>query len=366
MIDLVAGAALVLAGPQGRAAASSRAALAVSRALQRLERIANEYGQPGLRRFGSEGGAQRVCTRDDAETADEAELLRGPQAARSRPAIAVVLLTVAIYVLFPKIVGLEDALEQDRGRATRSGSPIALALQRRSPSPPTSRSSAASSARRSSTSPSARATRSRWPAWRRRGCSRPAAPAASCSPTGRCARRGWSGGQSVCRMIAFLVVLYSVYLLALVVFGILLRDGRAARRRAAVGSRSSRRPSPGVGDRDHAADGARCPRTSSGGSTRMTSGRFGRIASRLATAPATFAQGTRTAIAFLRHPTQRRARRRRRDRLLGGATSGSSGRASRRSTSRSRSASSSRGSSSAWSPTSSRSRPAGWGPWTPG
>ena len=36
------------------------------------------------------------------------------------------------------------------------------------------------------------ATRSPWPGWRRRGCSRPAAPAASCSPTGRCARRGCS------------------------------------------------------------------------------------------------------------------------------------------------------------------------------
>jgi uncharacterized protein (TIRG00374 family) len=34
----------------------------------------------------------------------------------------------------------------------------------------------------------------------------------------------------------------------------------------------------------------------------MTSGRFGRIAQRLATAPATFAQGSRTAIAFVRHP----------------------------------------------------------------
>ena len=32
-------------------------------------------------------------------------------------------------------------------------------------------------------------------------------------------------GQSACRMIAFLVVLYSVYLVALVVFGILLRTG---------------------------------------------------------------------------------------------------------------------------------------------
>jgi uncharacterized protein (TIRG00374 family) len=36
---------------------------------------------------------------------------------------------------------------------------------------------------------------------------------------------------------------------------------------------------------------------------RHTSGRFGAIAKRLATAPATLAQGTRTAIAFVRHPS---------------------------------------------------------------
>jgi uncharacterized protein (TIRG00374 family) len=36
---------------------------------------------------------------------------------------------------------------------------------------------------------------------------------------------------------------------------------------------------------------------------RHTSGRFGRVAKRLATAPATLAQGTRTAITFVRHPS---------------------------------------------------------------
>src|SRR5262249_50842306 len=38
-------------------------------------------------------------------------------------------------------------------------------------------------------------------------------------------RGGMERRQSVCRMVAFLVVLYSVYLMALVVFGILLRTG---------------------------------------------------------------------------------------------------------------------------------------------
>jgi len=36
---------------------------------------------------------------------------------------------------------------------------------------------------------------------------------------------------------------------------------------------------------------------------RHASGRFGRIARRLATAPATLAEGTRTAITFVRHPS---------------------------------------------------------------
>ena len=36
---------------------------------------------------------------------------------------------------------------------------------------------------------------------------------------------------------------------------------------------------------------------------RHTSGRFGKFAKRLATAPATFAQGTRTAITFVRQPS---------------------------------------------------------------
>ena len=61
--------------------------------------------------------------------------------------VAVVLLTVAIYVLFPKLVGLEDALGEDRGGRPALDRDRAR-LQRASPSAPTSRSSAASSARR--------------------------------------------------------------------------------------------------------------------------------------------------------------------------------------------------------------------------
>jgi uncharacterized protein (TIRG00374 family) len=102
-------------------------------------------------------------------------------------------------------------------------------------------------------------------------------------------------------MVAFLVVLYSVYLVALIVFGILLR----------VGVLSGEAPLSGTiipavlsgvviaivlltallpGDIERRIE-------------RHTSGRFGAFAKRLATAPATLAQGTRTAITFVHHPS---------------------------------------------------------------
>jgi uncharacterized protein (TIRG00374 family) len=114
-------------------------------------------------------------------------------------------------------------------------------------------------------------------------------------------KAGMERRQSVCRMVAFLVVLYSVYLAALVVFGVLLRTGvlsgeaplsgtvipaALAAVAIVVGLLMALVP----GDIERRIEG-------------QTSGRFGRIARRLATAPATFAEGTRTAIAFVRHPS---------------------------------------------------------------
>jgi len=115
-------------------------------------------------------------------------------------------------------------------------------------------------------------------------------------------KAGMERRQSICRMIAFLVLLYSVYMLALVVFGVLLRTGvlpgndplsmtviPAGLAGAAIVIVLLIALVPD--DFERRIEG-------------MTSGRFGRIARRLATAPATFAQGTRTAIAFVRHPEQ--------------------------------------------------------------
>jgi putative heme transporter len=113
-------------------------------------------------------------------------------------------------------------------------------------------------------------------------------------------KAGMERRQSVCRMVAFLVVLYSVYMLALVVFGILLRthvlSGEAplsgtlipavlAAVAIVIGLLLTLVP----GDVERRIE-------------RHTSGRFGKIAKRLATVPATFAEGTRTAIHFVRNP----------------------------------------------------------------
>ena len=114
-------------------------------------------------------------------------------------------------------------------------------------------------------------------------------------------KAGMERRQSVCRMVAFLVVLYSVYLAALVVFGVLLR--------ADVLSGEA----PLSGTLIPAALAALAivicllmallPDDFERRIERHTSGRFGAIARSLATAPATLAQGTRTAITFVRHPS---------------------------------------------------------------
>jgi uncharacterized protein (TIRG00374 family) len=113
-------------------------------------------------------------------------------------------------------------------------------------------------------------------------------------------KAGMERRRAICRMVAFLVVLYSVYLAALVIFGVLLRthvlSGEAplsgtlipaalAAVAIAIGLLMTLVPD----DIERRIE-------------RHTSGRFGKIAQRLATAPATFAQSVRTAITFVRQP----------------------------------------------------------------
>jgi uncharacterized protein (TIRG00374 family) len=114
-------------------------------------------------------------------------------------------------------------------------------------------------------------------------------------------KAGMERRQSVCRMVAFLVVLYSVYLAALVIFGVLLRTGVLSGEAPLTGT-----VIPAALAALAIVIGlllALLPDDIERRIERHTSGRFGRLAQRLATAPATFAVGTRTAIAFVRHPS---------------------------------------------------------------
>jgi uncharacterized protein (TIRG00374 family) len=114
-------------------------------------------------------------------------------------------------------------------------------------------------------------------------------------------KRGMERRQSVCRMVAFLVVLYSVYMLALVIFGVLLRthvlSGEAPLSGTVIPAALAALAIVIGGLM------AFVPNDFERRIERHTSGRFGKIAKRLATAPATFAQGTRTAVDFVRHPS---------------------------------------------------------------
>jgi uncharacterized protein (TIRG00374 family) len=114
-------------------------------------------------------------------------------------------------------------------------------------------------------------------------------------------KAGMERRQSACRMVAFLVLLYGVYLAALVVFGTLLRTNvlpgkspigltivPAALAAAVIAIFLLI---------------ALIPKDFERRLGRFTQGyRFGRFVRRLATAPATVASGTRTALAFVRNP----------------------------------------------------------------
>jgi uncharacterized protein (TIRG00374 family) len=114
-------------------------------------------------------------------------------------------------------------------------------------------------------------------------------------------KAGMERRLSVCRMVAFLVVLYSVYLAALVIFGVLLRTHVVSGEAPLSGTLI-----PAALAAVAILIGLLLALIPDDIERRMeghTSGRFGRIVQRLATAPATFAQGTRTALAFVRHPS---------------------------------------------------------------
>ncbi|MGI9082555.1 MAG: lysylphosphatidylglycerol synthase transmembrane domain-containing protein [Thermoleophilaceae bacterium] len=116
-------------------------------------------------------------------------------------------------------------------------------------------------------------------------------------------KAGMSQRLSGCRMVAFLVLLYSIYLLALIIFGVLLRTGvlpgddpvggtlvPAAIAAVAIAILGLVALIPG--------DFERRLREFARGYRRA------RFAARIARGPATIATGVRTAIDYLRHPSR--------------------------------------------------------------
>src|SRR4051794_36835482 len=113
-------------------------------------------------------------------------------------------------------------------------------------------------------------------------------------------KAGMERRQAICRMVAFLVVLYSVYLAALVVFGILLRTHVLSGEAPLSGTLI-----PAALAAVAIAIGLLMTLVPDDVERRMerhASGRFGKVAKRLATVPAAFAEGVRTAMTFVRQP----------------------------------------------------------------
>jgi uncharacterized protein (TIRG00374 family) len=109
--------------------------------------------------------------------------------------------------------------------------------------------------------------------------------------------------RTACRLVAFLVLLYAVYMLALVLFGVLLRTGVLSGE-APVGLTVVPAVIAGAVIAVFLLIGL-IPDDIERRLARFAQGyRFHRFAQRLATAPATLANGTRTAIDFVRNPSR--------------------------------------------------------------
>jgi uncharacterized protein (TIRG00374 family) len=213
--------------------------------------------------------------------------------------VAVILLVVAIYVLFPRVVGLEGALDSvGDGDPLWIGLGIAFNLVAFAAYVALFRGVVGEKVIHLRWNESYQITMAGLAATRLFS----AGGAGGIVLTYWALRKaGMERRQAVCRMVAFLVLLYSVYMVALILFGVLLRTGVVSGEAPLSGTIIPAALSAVVivifllmallpDDIERRIEG-------------HTSGRFGAIAQRLATAPATLAQGTRTAIAFVRHPS---------------------------------------------------------------
>jgi uncharacterized protein (TIRG00374 family) len=242
-----------------------------------------------------------TATQDEAprEIGDEAASFFADPKRLIETFVAVILLVVAIYVLFPRVVGLEGALESiGDGDPLWIGLGIAFNLVAFAAYVALFRGVVGEKVIHLRWNESYQITMAGLAATRLFS----AGGAGGIVLTYWALRKaGMERRQAVCRMVAFLVLLYSVYMVALIVFGVLLRTGVVSGEAPLSGTIIPAVLS-GVlivvfllmallpDDIERRIEG-------------HTSGRFGAIAQRLATAPATLAQGTRTAIAFVRHPS---------------------------------------------------------------
>ena len=212
--------------------------------------------------------------------------------------LAVVALTVAIYVLFPRLVGLEDALATiERGDLSWIAVALTFNIVAFAAYVALFRGVVAEKIIRLRWSESYQITMAGLAATRIFS----AGGAGGIFLTYWALRKaGMERRLAAGRMVAFLVILYSVYMAALIVFGILLRTGVLP-----GGGKVSTTIIPAAlagvaillvallallpGDIEGRIEGA-------------FSGRFARFAKKAASAPATFAQGTRDALAFAEDP----------------------------------------------------------------
>jgi putative heme transporter len=116
-------------------------------------------------------------------------------------------------------------------------------------------------------------------------------------------KAGMPRRRSACRMVAFLVLMYSVYTLALVIFGVLLRTGVLPGPAPLGGTIVPAGVSGGVIVVFLLV--SKIPQDVETRLARFAGGpRRRRLLTRFATVPATLASGTRTALAYVLHPSR--------------------------------------------------------------
>jgi uncharacterized protein (TIRG00374 family) len=240
---------------------------------------------------------------DDDPTARGSELLRNRRRILGL-FVAVILVIVAIYVVFPKVVGLRGGFDRlHEGKwywilvalampIISYGSYATLfrsVMGKRGPDPVRQRLTWRASLQITMSGLAASALFS-------------AAGAGGIALTYWALRKaGMSRRRAACRMVAFLAIMYSVYLLSLILFGILLRTGTVSGEAPVSMTIIPAAVAGGVllvllmvtlipGDAERRIRNfERLPR-------------FNKLARRLTAVPATLASGVRTAIDHLRNP----------------------------------------------------------------